>query len=148
MTRACTLRSRMQGNSHVRFWRRAGAGDCSCLASGDTLLLLGNETGSDPSRGQRLIDVVACAFVVVRTQVDDEEGWWVLTHGLLPSCCHVLPPATRRAMLLKMVHPLSCSSLVMHIPSFPLYQSGQVQSLIALACETPFCLVTEVEATG
>ncbi len=34
----------------------------------------------------------------------------------------------------------------MHIPSFPLYQSGQVQSLIALACETPFCLVAEVEA--
>lgn len=24
----------MLGNSHVRFWRRAGAGDCSCLASG------------------------------------------------------------------------------------------------------------------
>jgi putative transposase len=23
----------MLGNSHVRFWRRAGAGNCSCLAS-------------------------------------------------------------------------------------------------------------------
>src|SRR5215469_7669169 len=34
MTRACSLRSRMLGNSHVRFWRRAGAGNCSCLASG------------------------------------------------------------------------------------------------------------------
>jgi putative transposase len=33
MTRACSSRSRVPGNWHARFWRRAGAGDCSCLAS-------------------------------------------------------------------------------------------------------------------
>ena len=28
----------MQGNPHVRFWRRTGAGDCSCLASGFSVI--------------------------------------------------------------------------------------------------------------
>ena len=42
---------------------------------GNTLLELRNETERDPRRGQRLIDVVAYACVILGTQVDDEECW-------------------------------------------------------------------------
>ena len=34
MTRANPLRSRVSGNDHARFWRRASTGDCARLASG------------------------------------------------------------------------------------------------------------------
>src|SRR6266566_5412039 len=66
---------------------------------GDTLIDLSNETVRDTSRSQRLVDVITCFFVMVRAKVDDEEGWWVLTHGLLSSCDHVLPPSMHRALL-------------------------------------------------
>jgi putative transposase len=37
MTRANPLRSRVSGNDHARFWRRASTGDCARLASGYAL---------------------------------------------------------------------------------------------------------------
>ncbi len=68
----------------------------SCAISS---MAFGSSGARNAKHGQRLIDVVACAFLMVRTQVDDEEGWWMLTQGLLPSCCHEPPPAMHRAGL-------------------------------------------------
>src|SRR2546423_4522503 len=51
MTRANPLRSRVSGNDHARFWRRASTGDCARLASGYQLegrrltLSLGRDEG-------------------------------------------------------------------------------------------------------
>src|SRR5258708_13597869 len=48
---------------------------------GDTLISLSNETVRDTSSGQCLIDVVACAPLMFRKRLADEQGWCVLTHG-------------------------------------------------------------------
>src|SRR5260221_14260411 len=54
------------------------------------------------------------AAVIVRTQGDDKQGWSMLTHWLLPSCCRVLFPAIHRAALQARLWCSTCRRAFLH----------------------------------